>query len=79
MIKWYLEQIGVIIGILAPFVVAIVWLARLHWKVSQAEDNIRDLREVLLDYDRRLRDAEAQIKAYSIIDSILDKLEDKKK
>lgn len=80
-----LEQTGIVIGIIAAAIVifsfivgSIIWLARLHWKIKQNEEKIKDLKEDFRDHDKRLRDAESKLNAYNLGKSILDYLGDKK-
>jgi hypothetical protein len=62
---------GLIVG-------SIIWLVRLHWKISQIEEKTREMKEDFRDYEKRLTEVESKLKAYNLAKSILDYIGDKK-
>jgi hypothetical protein len=57
---------------------AIILFSYLKWKINQLANDQKDMRQDYREIERRLRDVEMKVYAYNLVDSILDKIGEKR-
>ena len=73
-----LAEIAAILTIFSPVGLAILLFTYLKWKINQLANDQKDRRQDYREIERRLRDVEMKVYAYNLVESIIDKIGEKR-